>query len=162
MAKKQDFLDFYRANIERIYKFVYFRVGKQKELAEDLVQDIFVKVFEAFDRYDEKKSVSAWIFTIARNTVINHYAKKKADITLEEIEAEPIISIDARIDEVTRDDERRLYEALTKLDPEEARLIRMKHIEGWAYEDLADIFEKNPVTLRVQVSRGMKKLKKLL
>lgn len=162
MAQKQDFLVFYRTNIERIYKFVYFRVGQRKELAEDLVQDIFLKAYEAFDRYDESKSVSAWIFTIARNTVINHHAKRKADVTLEEIESDPIVSADARNEELIKDDERKLYEALAKLGAEDARLIRMKHIEGWTYEDLADVFEKTPVTLRVQVSRAMKKLKGLL
>jgi RNA polymerase sigma-70 factor (ECF subfamily) len=96
MAEKKDFLAFYRAHVERIYKFVYFRVGSNKETAEDLVQDIFLKAYEAHDRYDPEKSLSAWIFTIARNTVINHYAKRKADVTLEEIESAPIVSADAR------------------------------------------------------------------
>jgi len=162
MAQMRDFLAFYQAHVERIYKFVYFRVGGRKEVAEDLVQDIFIKAYEAFDRYDESKSVSAWIFTIARNTVINHHAKRKADVTLEEIESDPIVSADARNEELIKDDERKLYEALGRLNPEDARLIRMKHIEGWTYEDLADVFEKTPVTLRVQVSRALKKLKGLL
>lgn len=162
MAEKLDFLAFYRAHVERIYKFVYFRVGSNKEMAEDLVQDIFLKAYEAYDRYDPDKSLSAWIFTIARNTVINHYAKRKADVTLEEIESAPIVSADARQEVMMKDDERRLAEALNKLDPEEARLIRMKHLEGWPYEDLAEVFEKTPATLRVQASRAMKKLRSLI
>ena len=162
MAQKSDFLAFYQTHIERIYKFVFFRVGGRKEVAEDLVQDVFLKAFEAFDRYDVSKSVSAWIFTIARNTVINHHAKRKADVTIEEIEASPIVSADARTEELLRDDERHLVVSLAKLDPEDARLIRMKHLEGWSYEDLADVFEKTPGTLRVQASRAVKKLRSLI
>lgn len=162
MADKNDFLAFYQAHVERIYKFVYFRVGSRKEVAEDLVQDIFIKAFQAFDRYDENKSVSAWIYTIARNTVINHHVKRKANVTLDEIEASPIVSADARKEELLHDDERHLVDALAKLDSEDARLIRMKHLEGWSYEDLADVFEKTPGTLRTQVSRVMKKLKSLI
>jgi RNA polymerase sigma-70 factor (ECF subfamily) len=162
MAEKTEFLAFYQAHVERIYKFVYFRVGGRREVAEDLVQDIFMKAFEAFERYDVQKSVSAWIFTIARNTVINYHAKRKADVTLEEIESAPIVSADARKEELLRDDERHLLDALAKLDSEEARLIRMKHLEGWSYEDLAEVFDKTPGTLRVQASRIVKKLRTLI
>ncbi len=162
MAGKNDFLAFYEAHVQRIYKFVYFRVGSRKEVAEDLVQDIFIKAFQAFDRYDERKGVSAWIYTIARNTVINHHAKRKADVTLEEIEASPIVSADARKEELLHDDERHLAEALAKLDPEDARLIRMKHLEGWSYVDLAEVFGKTQGTLKTQASRAVSKLRTLI
>ncbi|HVM90469.1 MAG TPA: sigma-70 family RNA polymerase sigma factor [Verrucomicrobiae bacterium] len=162
MAKKPAFEAFYRANVKRIYAFVFFRVGSDKALAEDLVQDIFMKAFEAYDRYDPERGISAWIYTIARNHVINEMTKRRPGVPIEEIEDSIRVSTDAREREALKDDERRLLAALDRLDVEDARLLRMKHLEGWSYDELADIFEKTPGTLRVQASRAMKKLKSLI
>ena len=157
---KPSFEAFYSANIKRIYAFVFFRVGADKPLAEDLVQDIFMKAFEAFDRYDPAISQSAWIYTIARNHLINEMAKRKPGVPIEEVEDSIFVSVDARERLAIKDEERRLLEGIGTLDKEDAKLIRMKYLEGWRYEELAEIFEKPPGTLRVQANRAIKKLRK--
>lgn len=162
MAKKPSFEAFYRANLKRIYAFVFFRVGADKALAEDLVQDIFVKAFEAFGRYDPAISESAWIYTIARNHVINEMAKRRPAEPIEEVEDSIFAATDARERLAVRDDERRLLEAIGSLSKDEAALIRMKYLEGWRYEELAEIFEKTPGTLRVQANRALNKIRKTL
>ncbi|TAL19526.1 sigma-70 family RNA polymerase sigma factor, partial [Patescibacteria group bacterium] len=68
----EKFRKFYETHFNKIYRFVLFRVGN-RELAEDLVSEIFVKALKAFPSYDESRSRSSWIFTIARNHLINHY-----------------------------------------------------------------------------------------
>jgi RNA polymerase sigma-70 factor (ECF subfamily) len=160
--EKPNFEGFYEQFLPRIHKFVLFRVGGRREVAEDLVQEIFLKAWEAFDRYDPAVSVSAWIYTIARNHVINFHAKQKADIDLEEIEGSSFASIDDRKRLSSQFDEQRLMEAMNKLSSEEARLMRMKYLEGWSYKELAEIFNREPGTLRVQSTRIMKKLKLIL
>lgn len=159
---KPSFEAFYRAHVKRIYAFVYFRVGSNKAFAEDLVQDIFLKAFQAFDRFDPARGQSAWIYTIARNHIINEMGKRKPGVDLEEIEDSILASTDAREEMAMRHDERLLIEGLSKLPVEDARLIRMKYLEGWSFGDLADIFEKTPGSLRVQASRALKKLKKTM
>jgi len=159
---KPSFEAFYRANLKRIYAFVFFRVGGDKPFAEDLVQDIFMKAFEAFDRYDPAISQSAWIYTIARNHLINELAKRKPGVPIEEVEDSIFFSVDARERLATKDDERRLLEGIASLDKDDAQLLRMKYLEGWRYEDLSDMFEKTPGTLRVQANRALNKLKKKL
>jgi RNA polymerase sigma-70 factor (ECF subfamily) len=156
---KPSFEAFYHANVRRIYAFVYFRVGADKPFAEDLVQDIFIKAFEAFDRYDPTISQSAWIYMIARNHLINEMAKRRPGVPLEEVEDSILVSIDARERLALRDDEQRLLQSISLLDKEDAKLIRMKYLEGWKFEELAEIFEKTPATLRVQASRALKRLK---
>jgi len=157
---KPSFEAFYRANIKRIYAFVFFRVGADKALAEDLVQDIFMKAFEAYDRYDPAISQSAWIYTISRNHLINEMAKRKPGVPIEEVEDSIFVSVDARERLAAKDEERRLLEGIGTLEKEDAKLIRMKYLEGWRYEELAEIFEKPPGTLRVQANRAIKKLRK--
>ena len=160
--EKSRFTQFYRANVTRIYKFVYFRVNGCKELAQDLTQDIFIKVFEAFDRYDPLISQSSWLFTIARNHLINQHAKTRPGVSLEDVEGTLWASQDFRQRFARNFDERKLMEAIAKLSAEDAQLVRMKYLEGWPFEDLAEMLGKSSGALRVQATRALKKLRSLL
>ena len=159
---KRAFPSFYREHMNRIHRFVFYRVGGRREVAEDLTQDIFIKAYEAFERYDPAISQSAWIYTIARNTVINHYAKDRPGVTLEEIEDSVWVAKDAREQYASDQESQRLLEALDRLDKEEAKLLRMKHLEGWSFEDLAEVFGKSAGALRVQAMRALQKVKNLI
>lgn len=156
---KGDFPSFYREHMSRIHRFVYFRVGGRRDIAEDLTQDIFLKAYEAFERYDPTISKTSWIFTIARNTVINFYAKERPGVMLEEIEDSAWVAIDARERYATNHEEARLLEAFHTLEKDEAQLLRMKYLEGWSFEELADVFGKQAGTLRVQAMRALRKLR---
>lgn len=159
---KQQFESFYTAYLNRIYRFVFYRVGGNKELTQDLTQEIFIKAFEAFERYDPTISQSSWIYTIARNHIINNHAKQRPTSSLEDIEGTVWASRDAREQFATHHDERALLAAIAQLSPEDARLVRMKYLEGWAFDDLSECLEKTSVALRVQATRAIKKLRKLL
>lgn len=159
---KRHFERFYTTYMTRIYKFIYFRVGGNKALAQDLTQDVFMKAFEAFDRYDPSVSQVSWIYTIARNHLVNHHAKTRPGIALEDIEGTLLASEDAREQFAARHDEKALLVALTKLSEEDARLVKMKYLEGWSFDDLAAVLEKTSGALRVQASRALKKLKTCL
>jgi len=145
--------------MERIYKFVYFRVSGRKELAQDLTQEIFLKAFEAFERYDPAVSETSWLYTIARNHIINYHAKQHPGVTLEEIEDSSWVSVDTREALATEQEMRFVWEALKRMPREDAELIRMKYLEGWSFEDLMQHFEKSSGALRVQAGRALKKLK---
>jgi len=160
--KSKDFEAFYHAHVHRVYRFVFYRVGGRVDLAEDMTQDIFLKAFEAFERYDPAKGKSAWIYTIARNHLINHHAKTHPQVDVEEVGDTLLLSEDGREQFVRNDDERHLLEKLAELGAEDARLIRMKYLEGWGFDDLAEIFEKTSGALRVQAGRALKKLKHTL
>lgn len=159
---KRHFERFYNLYVTRIYKFVYFRVGGNKALAQDLTQDVFLKAFEAFDRYDPTVSQVSWIYTIARNHLVNHHAKTRPSVDLEDIEGTLLASEDGREHYARRHDERALIEAIGKLPEEDARLVKMKYLEGWSFEDLESVLEKTSGALRVQASRALKKLKKCM
>jgi len=155
-----DFPAFYDKHVGRIYKFVFFRVGGSKEKAEDLTQDIFMKAFEAFDRYDPKISASAWIYTIVRNHIINMASKDRAHTDIDEVEFK--IASDGEHLAERAYDEGRVLEALKSLPDDEAELVRMKYLEGWKYREIEEIMSKSSGALRVQMSRILKKLQKIL
>jgi RNA polymerase sigma-70 factor (ECF subfamily) len=69
-----------------IYNFIYQYV-KNRELAEDLTQEVFIKVWKNFKKFDPKKKFKVWLFQIARNTTIDFFRKKK-EINFSELERE--------------------------------------------------------------------------
>lgn len=132
------------------------------ELAQDLTQEIFLKAFEAFERYDPSKSRSSWIYTIARNHLINHHAKQHPQVDMQEVIDSALVSEDGRAIFAQTDAERRLLDGINALEEEDARLVRMKYLEGWAFEELGTIFGKTSGALRVQAGRALKILGKKL
>jgi RNA polymerase sigma-70 factor (ECF subfamily) len=156
---QRDFPQFYRKYVQRIYKFLYYRLGGNTSLAQDLTQDVFLKAFQAFDRYDEKISESSWVYTIARNHLINHLAKTKPQVDLEEIENTNWDHDDWATRAEIRYDEKRLLEAISQLPKQDAMLVRRKYLEGWSYEDIAEMEGRSSGALRVQAHRVLKQLR---
>lgn len=156
--KKQVFEKFYQGNIKRIYRYVFFRVGQNHSVAEDLVSEIFMKALKAYEGYDEKVSRSAWIYRIAHNHVINHYRDKKETIDFDSVE---LFLVDTKTSSEkgrfeARDD---LAKAFQVLSPEEQRFVTMKHVDGYKYIEMVEMTGKSAGALKMTVSRAMKKLK---
>ncbi len=160
--ERKHFPQFYRTNVKRVYRFLYYRVGGNKEVAEDLTQDVFLKALNAFDRYDPAVSESSWIYTIARNHLINHVQKQHPGVELETIENTDWDKVDWGEKLSASHDEKRLLAAISKLPDEDAEIVRLKYLEGWPYEDIAEKLGKTSGALRVQAHRALKELKKTL
>lgn len=160
--ERRHFTAFYRANVKRVYRFIYFRVGGKKELAEDLTQDVFVKALQAFESYDPNISQTSWILTIARNHLINQLEKIRPQVNLEDVENILPDTFNLMESAALKQDEVRLIRAIQRLDKEDADLVRLKYLEGWQYTEIAEITGKTSGTLRVQAHRALKNLKKIL
>jgi RNA polymerase sigma-70 factor (ECF subfamily) len=123
-----------------------------------LVSDIFLKAFNAFDRYDESVSRSAWVYRIAHNHLANYYRDRKETVDLDDIVP---VAVGERGEEtmLRREGEMLVERALASLAAEERKLVTMKYLEGYSYEDMAPILEKSADALKVATHRAMKKLK---
>ncbi len=160
MANKREFSKFYKANITRIYRFVFFRVQNQA-VAEDLTSEIFMKALKAFDRYDVEKSKSAWLYAIARNHLYNYYRDKKDEIDIDLV-AFDLVGEDGEETMSKQSDENLLRRALNKLSTHEQRLVTMKHLEGYSYKEMSEILAKSQGSLKVATHRALNKLKALI
>ena len=80
-----DFEDTYNAYFHNVYLFVC-SLTSDRYLAEEITQETFVKAMQALDKFDGKKDILAWLFTIARNTYFSHCRKQKriVDISVSE------------------------------------------------------------------------------
>ncbi len=163
---QRDFEKFYNEHVDKVYRFVLFRVGVNKEIAEDLVSEIFIKALKNFSSYDVSLSQSAWIMTIARNHVINYYRDNKMHQSLPEDEenaenysfwlkeAKNAFSKDAAQQE--------LYELLKKLSVDEQEIVTFHYIMGYSYGEIAQMKGLSEGAVKVAAHRALKKMKQPL
>lgn len=155
--KKKEFTLFYNENIDRIYRYVFFRVGRDTEIAQDLVSEIFLKAFQHFEKYDPAISKSAWIYRIAHNHLANFYRDRKVHADLDELA--PFIEGEHGERTMERKEaEMQLIERLSALANEERLLVTQKYLEGYSYAEMAEIHGRSADALKVATHRAMKKL----
>ena len=169
-VSKKSFENFYKENIDKIYRFVFFRVGYDKALAEDLVSEIFLKALEHFSDYDEKISQSAWLFTIGKNHLINHWRNKKpSEILAEQGNEDDDFILDKVWFNKAKENEIKLkhkvevndelLSLLAKLEFEEREIVTLHYLFGYSYVEVGQIVGKNEIAVKVAAYRAIKKLK---
>lgn len=154
---REAFGSLYGIYIKRIYDFVYFRVAS-KELAEDLVSAIFIKVMENMSKFDSKKgSFSSWTYRIARNHVIDHYRTSKSQSSLEDVE----LSDEGSQAERTEDSVFLLQadKLLKTLKPEQRDIIIMRVWDELPYADIAAITGKSEAAAKMCFKRAVETLR---
>lgn len=151
---KKGKVNYYERIIAKYDKSLYsyiFSLVKEKYLAEDLLQETFIKIYKNLDKYDIGKNFSAWIITIARNTVYD-YSKKKKIKTLNILEEK-----DCYIQETNNDpsrilEEKEKIEILDKLVnklPEKYRdIIILKYFDELKYHEIAEVLNTDDAKVK--------------
>ncbi|MFO0764556.1 MAG: RNA polymerase sigma factor [Patescibacteria group bacterium] len=158
--KPSDFTAFYQKNVQRVFRYVLFRVSCNQEVAEDLTQDIFLKAYKAFGSYDAARSGSSWIYTIAKNTLIDWYKKQHPTEDIANYEDALSFSVNAWELHSANEDSKALLGLIASLPDDDAALVRMRYLEGWDYAGLAPVLQKTENALRAQASRALKRLRR--
>jgi RNA polymerase sigma-70 factor, ECF subfamily len=145
---------------ERIFKFIFFRVG-HKEMAEDLMSDTFVKAWIKISDISSPRALSAWIYQVAKNNIIDYYRIRKTTIDIEEV-SETLIDGDNPIDSANlKIEHRHLISILDKISSEQRLVIEYKFFEDLTNEEIASIMGKTEGAIRVLQHRAILKLKQL-
>jgi RNA polymerase sigma-70 factor (ECF subfamily) len=169
----------YRELIRRYQRPVFslvFRMVRDRELAEDLAQETFVKVLNAIDSYRPEYKFSSWIFKIANNAAIDHLRRRNLDTlsidgsphaeTAEAIEATTLQLGDGQespLDEVaSRELGEQIERAINALRPEYRSCILLRHIDGRPYEEIAEILDLPLGTVKTYIHRARNELRILL
>lgn len=146
----------------RVHKHIYYMVGN-KQTAEDLANTTFMKAYEAIGRYKITGApFRSWLLRIAHNQGISHLRTKRdaAEMHPGIIDTNP--QIDAPANMETKEDMEKLRIAMLKLKPNHQAAVSMKYFEGMEYPEIAIIQGKSVAAVRVDVFRGLRKLRKII
>jgi RNA polymerase sigma-70 factor (ECF subfamily) len=166
----------YRELIRRYERPVFsllFRMVRDRELAEDLAQETFVKALNAIESYRPEFKFSSWIFKIANNAAIDHLRRRELDTlsldgsphaeTPEAIEATALQIGDRQetpLDAVEAKELGGAIEAaISQLRPEYRSCILLRHVEGRAYEEIAEILGLPLGTVKTYIHRARNELR---
>lgn len=146
---------------QKIYRFIYFRVG-HKEVAEDILSDTFVKGWQKINQINTPQALSAWLYQIAKNNIIDYYRIKKDTIALSEVEEfleDEINPVDLTSLNLQQ---KKLVELMNGLSEEQQQVIKYKFFEDLENEEIAYVMGKTEGAIRVLQHRAIEKLKELV
>ncbi len=155
-----------------IFSLVY-RMVRDRALAEDLAQEAFIRAFNAISSYDPRYKFSSWIFKIANNHTIDHLRKRKLDTvsihgspharTAREQERTSVVleAPDENPREYVEHRElgHQIERAIGELRPAYRTAILLRHVEGYAYEEIAGIMGLPLGTVKTYLHRARGELK---
>jgi RNA polymerase sigma-70 factor (ECF subfamily) len=169
----------YRELIRRyerpIFSLIY-RMVRDRALAEDLSQETFIKALNAIESYRPEFKFSSWIFKIANNAAIDQIRRRELDTlsldgsphatTPDEIEA-TALQVSARgLSPLEALESRELggmiEQAIGRLRPEYRSCILLRHVEGLAYEEIAELMDLPLGTVKTYIHRARNELRDLL
>lgn len=156
------FAQLYDAYVERVYRYVCFRVADDT-LAEDLTSQVFLKAWEHLDRYQPGGSpFLAWLYTIARNQVIDYYRTRKESVALDEAVALPadIQSVGEQVE--TRFELQAMRDALQFLTEDQQQVLILKFIAGMETQEIARLMKKGEGAVRALQMRALQTLAKFM
>jgi len=158
-----------------VFSLIY-RMVRDRELAEDLAQDTFIKVLNHIDRYRSEFKLSSWLFKIANNVAIDHLRRRQLETvsidgsphaqTADAIEAtsfDVVVQQESALDELeARELGTAIEQAIASLRPEYRSCIMLRHVEGRSYEEIAATLDLPLGTVKTYIHRARHELRRAL
>ena len=152
-----------RQHWRKVFNIAYKFVGKHDE-AEDLTQDVFLKIFKSLNTFDRRANFQTWLISVSRNLCIDHYrsVRKERETINRDVDpgelspaattASPYAQIELRDRVVT------LRQALDKLAPTLRTAVMMRDIQELSYQEIADRLSLPEGTVKSRINRGRTEL----
>ena len=162
--------DAYAEIVHRFQRPIFsliLRMVRDRPLAEDLAQEVFIKAFGALASFDPQRKLSSWLFKIAHNATVDYLRKRRlATVPLESPGEglDPISTVRAPgVDDPERiaergDLARGIERALAELRPDYREVLVLRFQEGLAYEEIAEVCELPLGTVKTHLHRARKAL----
>lgn len=157
-----------RRYLKYVYNFIARRIGDRKE-AEDLTQEVFLRVWKNLKSFDREKSFRPWLFSIARNICIDYFRRRKAALPTDFYDQEGLALIGGKNNDLPfyPDLEKKglaeeIGAALPRLPEIYRRAIFLSYQEGMTLREIAEFLKEPLNTARSRHRRGLGLLRKVL
>lgn len=138
-----------------VYRYAYW-ICKNQPLAEDLVQETFLRAWRSLDSLQNDKAAKAWLFTILRRENARLYERYRPDLTDVDDQSIADTSFEEPDDAMDRE---LLHKAMNDLEPEYSEPLLLQVVGGFSGKEIADILDLNSNTVMTRLFRARSKLK---
>ncbi|HZX09659.1 MAG TPA: RNA polymerase sigma factor [Acidobacteriota bacterium] len=150
---------------KKIFNLAYQFTGTY-ETAEDMTQEIFIKVHKSLHKFDFGRNFNAWILTLSRNFLIDHYRKTKLEKKKRTEYDERILDSDDHADPekemLKKNSQKIIWYGLKSLSSDVRMAVILRDIQGKKYEEIAEIMSAPLGTIKSRVNRGRIQLAKII
>jgi RNA polymerase sigma-70 factor (ECF subfamily) len=151
----------------KVFHIAYKFTGRHAE-AEDLSQEILLKIFKSLDKFNREADFSTWLGSVARNYCIDHYraCKREREVLVEDLVAFDlaVASTGSNPQRVLEDRDRRsfLRRGLEQLPDKLREAVVLRDLQGLTYQEMADQLGLPEGTVKSRINRGREELSRLL
>ena len=155
-----DFSAVYEAHVGRVYGFVFSQVGNREE-AEDLTSQIFLKVYNSLDRFEGRGSLEGWLFQIARVTVNDHWREKYRLPAVPLPEGLDIVDNEPPPDFNRSTRDARVRRILDALPPNYRQVLDYRFLKRYSVKETAAAMQLTETNVKVMQFRALRKAAQL-
>lgn len=155
--------------VERYKDLVFtltIRMLKNREEAEEVSQDTFIKVYKSLSKFKGDSKFSTWIYRVAYNTCLDRIKKNKRqwnDVTIDEFTEHKIKTIDDALENLEKfEQQRTIQECIQQLPSDDSFILTLFYFEDLSLEEISKIVNIDANTIKVRLFRSRKKLASIL
>ena len=157
--REHKFKSIYDEWAQALFRFIYFK-SKDKALAQDIVQDTFVKYWDKMESINPEKAKS-YLFTTSKNLLLNHFEHQKVVTRHQEKSVPQDASSSPHFDLEVSEFHRRLEQAINDLPDKQREVFLLHRIDGYKYKEISEMLEVSQKAIEKRMSQALKELRKL-
>ena len=165
-----------RQQNRRIYNICYRFTGSASD-AEDLTQEVFIRLYRTMASYEpDKGSFNTWLTTLTRNMLVDHFRRTRQERMTDSIDIAPVADEDAptlaeRIEDhapspqaraVSKETQKMVHQALQKVSPDLREAVILRDLQDMDYKEIAAALKVPEGTVKSRINRGRAELARLL
>jgi RNA polymerase sigma-70 factor (ECF subfamily) len=150
------FGELYKLYVEQVFRYLYSRLGNVHE-AEDITAQTFLTAFESFARFRQDGHFASWLFTIARNKIMDHFRQKKNTSSIDEIkeisvEGDPLYGV------IQSEQTTALSKLIQALPEDDRELLRLRFLAAMSFPEIAHFLHRNEDAVKKSIYRLLARL----
>ena len=133
-------LRYYRQYRHKIYNYFWYRVNFNRPLAEDMTAEVFLRVVDKFDSFDQSRPFQPWLYAIARNLLLNYYRTANREVELtqaEQVSQDNLAKVNNQIDFT------RVIVLVRTLPEYYQEVLLLKYVDELDNQEIAQVLGKN-------------------
>jgi len=147
----------YRQYVTKVYRYIYARVSNHAD-AEDLTSQVFEVVLKRLPTFRKGGNFNAWLFTIARNKIVDSYRAQRPVVPLEAIQNVPLNDSDPFTQLAQEETRARLGEVLHELTQDQQELLQLRFAAELSFAEIGMVTGKSEAAVKMSVYRLLDKL----